>query len=131
VTPEDQTRINVLVAKHIFGMVPCKNPKGWCDASQMDPPRCWQKPQWKHGEELRPYVTDIQDAWAVMRELIGLWSGRLRVSVTVDGDGTECDMVALTGHGRIGRRKTATPASAICLAALEAVGVHCELSPDK
>jgi hypothetical protein len=134
VTPEDQTRINVLVAKHIFGMVPCKNRTGRCEAAQMDPPRCWQKPEWSNGSELEDYCCLPEPGFHLLREMArkGYW---LRIEAAPDGSAT----VEFSTGGSLWpsvtperfKRTSDTILSTVCLAALEAVGVHCELSPDK
>ena len=67
------------------------------------------------------YSTELEAAWDVVEKIRTVWQERVRISVTTTLEGYDCDIIALTGHGRIGWADAPTAPHAICLAAIKSV----------
>lgn len=86
-------------------------------------------PGYGHGPSYPvPYFTrEPSAAYLAIDWLRTEWHGKLRAVVTTDDMGTECRLVALTGHGAVGHADAETPAQAICFAVLKSRGLGAEL----
>lgn len=79
-------------------------------------------------ESIPLYTRDAEAALTIVARLMDIWKRRLRVAITYQGDSAHdaastsvtCDIVALTGHGRIGWAQENTMPLAVCRAALKA-----------
>jgi len=76
-----------------------------------------------HGAMVEPvpfYSADLAAAWLIVEKLRADWCGDVRISVSVEVETWACDIVALTGHGRLALMRADTAPLAICRAALKA-----------
>ncbi len=110
--------LDALVAEKVMGFKPCSDPIGKCDAAHMSPPLCWD------GSELKPYSTNISAAWEVV-EKVSLLGWERALGKTRDGEWCTLyhDLLDSDHRCDFSTRGESAP-HAICLAALNAVGVE-------
>lgn len=113
--------LDALIAKDVFGLKPCSDPLGRCDAAHANPIQCWGTGG--AGSELRSYSERIEDAWEVLENFVypkiwfdhvaAKWVCSLAPAAALSIYSGKVEKKVISARGE-------TAAHAICLAALEA-----------